>query len=121
MHLLGKLLAVALVIAVSPQIIPGIVVTGFGAALRAALLYGVLFVLIGWLVTVIVALFSIVPGILTFGLFFLLIPLVVNAVLLKATAGLMRSFDIRTWTAALLLSMLLAIVNALFEAGRRAG
>lgn len=116
MHLLAKLVVMTLVIAVSPQIISGIVVTGFGAALRAALLYGLLFVLIGWLVSGLVILLSIVPGILTFGLFFLLIPLIVNAVLLKTTAGLMSSFEIQSWKAALLLSMLLALVNYVFEA-----
>lgn len=121
MQLLAKFLVMTLVIAVSPQLISGIVVNGFGAAVRAALLYSVLFVLIGWLVVVLVALLSIVPGILTFGLFFLLIPLVANAILLKTTAGLMSSFDIRTWKAALLLSMLLAIVNYLFEANRHMG
>jgi putative membrane protein len=121
MRLLAKLIVVTLVIAFSPQVIPGIAVSGFGAALRAAVLYGILFVLIGWLVTGIVFVFSIVPGILTLGLFFLLIPLVVNTVLLKATSGLMRSFDIRSWSAALLLSMLLAIVNYVFETSRRGG
>jgi uncharacterized membrane protein YvlD (DUF360 family) len=115
MHLLLKLLIFAGVIVLSPKIIAGVAVTGFGAALRAALLYGVLFLLIGWLVKGIVTVFSIVPGILTFGLFFLVIPLIANTILLRATASLMRTFEIRTWGAAFLLSALLAIVNYVFE------
>lgn len=115
MHLLLKLLIVAGVIAISPQIVAGIRVNGFGSAVRAAFLYGVLFVLIGWLVRGLLFMFSIVPGILTFGLFFLVIPILANTILLRTTAGLMRSFEIRTWTAALVLSTLLSIVNYLFE------
>ena len=115
MHLLIKLLIFAGVIAISPKLIAGIAVSGFGAALRAALLYGVLFVLIGWLVRLLVTIFSIVPGILTFGLFFLVIPLIANTILLRATAGLMRTFEIRTWTAAFVLSALLSIANYVFE------
>jgi uncharacterized membrane protein YvlD (DUF360 family) len=115
LHLLLKLLIVAGVIALSPKFIAGIAVGGFGAALRAALLYGALFILIGWIVRFFVFVFSIVPGILTFGLFFLVIPLIANTILLRATAGLMRSFEIRSWSAAFVLSALLSLVNYIFE------
>jgi uncharacterized membrane protein YvlD (DUF360 family) len=115
MHLLIKLLIFAGVIVVSPKLIAGISVAGFGAAVRASLLYGVLFVLIGWLVRLVVTIFSIVPGLLTFGLFFLVIPLIANTILLRATAGMMRTFEIRTWSAAFVLSALLSIVNYVFE------
>jgi uncharacterized membrane protein YvlD (DUF360 family) len=115
MHLLLKLLIFAGVIALSPKLVAGVAVAGFGAAVRAALLYGVLFVLIGWFVKGLVAVFSIVPGILTFGLFFLVIPLIANTILLRATAGLMRTFEIRTWGAAFMLSAILSVVNYVFE------
>lgn len=115
MRLLAKLVLVALVIAVSPQLNSDIVVDGVGGALFAAFVYGVLFVLIGWAVWLVVGLFSIVPGILTLGLFFLLVPTIVSAVLLKLTAGLVGSFEIRSWTAAFLLGLALGIVNWLFE------
>ena len=115
MRLLLKLLIVAGVIVLSPRFIAGVSVSGFGAAVRAALLYGVLFVLIGWLVRAVVFFFSIVPGILTFGLFFLVIPLLANTILLRWTAGMMRTFEIRTWGAAFVLSALLSVVNYVFE------
>lgn len=115
MRLLAKLVLVALVIAVSPQLNSDIVVDGVGGALFAAFVYGVLFVLIGWAVWLVVGLFSIVPGILTLGLFFLLVPTIVSTVLLKVTAGLVGSFEIRSWTAAFLLGLALGIVNWLFE------
>ena len=120
MRTLIKLLAMMVVIGLSPQLISGIHVGGFGSALFAAVIYSVLAFAIGWFVRFIVAVLSIVPGILTFGLFFLLIPILANTVLLKLTAGLMTSFSIRTWTAALLLAIALALLDLLLERnGRR--
>jgi uncharacterized membrane protein YvlD (DUF360 family) len=62
-----------------------------------------------------VVVMSIVPGILSFGLFFLLVPWIANAVLLKMTAGMMASFDIGSWSAAFALSFLLSVVNLVFQ------
>ena len=121
MRLLAKLLIVTLVIAVAPQLSDDIVVDGFGTAVWAAFVYGVLFVLIGWLVALVVGVLSIVPGVLTLGLFFLLVPTIVATILLKLTAGLVGAFEIRTWTSAFLLSIVLAVVNWLFEGSRRRG
>lgn len=115
MRLVAKLVIATLVIAVSPELNSDITVDGVGGALLAAFVYGVLFVLVGWAVWLVVGLLSIVPGVLTLGLFFLLVPTLVSAVLLKLTAGLVGSFEIRSWTAALLLGLALGIVNWLFE------
>lgn len=120
MRILARLIVVALVIAVSPQILPGVRVGGFGAALIAALVYGLLFVFIGWLVAAVVAVLSLVPGILTLGLFFLLVPVIANTILLKMTAGMLTSFDIGSWSSAFLLSLILSLVNLVLDpAGRR--
>ena len=115
MRLLMKFVVVAFVIAGSPQFVDSIHVDGGGAAAKAAIVYGLLFVLIGWLVRMFVALLSLVPGLLTFGLFFLLVPLLANTVLLRMTAGLMSGFTITSWWAAFLLSVALSLVNLLFE------
>jgi uncharacterized membrane protein YvlD (DUF360 family) len=119
-RLLAKWVVATLVIAVSPQISPDIVVDGVGGALWAAFVYGVLFVVVGWAVWLVVGLLSIVPGVLTLGLFFLLVPTIVNTVLLKFTAGLVGSFEIRSWTAAFVLGLVLGVVNWLFERAGRA-
>lgn len=122
MRLLAKLVSVTLVIAVSPQLNSDIVVDSVGSAMLAAFVYGVLFVLFGWAVWLVVGLLSLVPGILTLGLFFLIVPTLVSAVLLKFTAGLVGSFEIRSWSAAFLLGLALGVVNWLFErAGKHAG
>jgi uncharacterized membrane protein YvlD (DUF360 family) len=118
MRIVLKLLVMMIVIAFAPNVIGGVRVDGMSSALVAAAVYGVLAVLIGWLVRLVVTVLSIVPGVLTFGLFFLLVPIIANAVLLKMTSGMLASFEIRTWTAAFLLAIVLGLVNALFDRAR---
>jgi uncharacterized membrane protein YvlD (DUF360 family) len=113
--LLAKLCAVTLVIAISPQLFASIRVGGWTSALAAALLYGLLFVAVGWLIRLVVTLLSIVPGILTFGLFFFLVPAFANAVLLKLTAGMLSSFDVGSWTAAFALGLLISVANLVVD------
>ena len=115
MKLFAKLCAVTLVIAVSPQLFASIRVDGWMSALVAALLYGLLFVAVGWLIRLVVTLLSIVPGILTFGLFFFLVPAFANAVLLKLTAGMLSSFDVGSWGAAFMLGLLISVANLVVD------
>jgi putative membrane protein len=115
MRLLLKWLAVTAVIFFSPQVTSSISVGSFSSALWAAFVYGVLFVLIGWLIRFVVTVLAIVPGILTLGLFFLLVPLIANAALLKLTAGLLGAFEVRTWSAAFGLSLVISVIGFLFE------
>ena len=118
MRLVIRLLVMMVVIAFAPRVIDDVRVGGMTSALIAAAVYALLAVLIGWLVRFVVAVLSIVPGVLTFGLFFLLVPIIANAVLLKLTSGLLASFEIRSWTAAFLLAIVLSLVNAVFDRGR---
>jgi putative membrane protein len=119
LRLFARLSIVTLVIAASPQLISDIKVDSLGSALLAAAVYGVLFVVIGWLIRIGVVLLSIVPGLLTLGLFFLLVPVIANAILLKLTARMLSSFDIGSWRAAFLLSFALSVVNLLLDPKRR--
>jgi putative membrane protein len=119
MRMVLRLLAMMIVIAISPQVISGIHVDGLGSALIAAVLYSLLVFAIGWFVRFVVALLSIVPGILTLGLFFLLIPILASTVLLKLTAGAMTSFTIDSWFAAFLLSAALHVLDLLLERPKR--
>ena len=115
MRLLLKWLLVTVVIALSPRLSSDIHVDDFGSALWAAFVYGLLFVLIGWLIRFVVTLLSIVPGILTLGLFFVLVPIISNAVLLKLTARMLGSFDVTSWTAAFLLSLAVTLLGLLVD------
>lgn len=100
-----RVLAITFVIAMSPRVLDGVRVDGYAAALTAAVVYVLLSMGIGWLVRLPVAALSILPGLLTLGLFFLLVPIIANAIMLKLTAWVLSSFDIETWFAAFLLSL----------------
>ena len=119
MRMLLKWLLVTAVIAVSPRISSDIHVDDFGSALWAAFVYGVLFVMIGWLVRLVVAVVSLVPGILTLGLFFVLVPVISNAILLKLTARMLGSFDVSSWTAAFVLSLTITVLGLIVDPQRR--
>jgi uncharacterized membrane protein YvlD (DUF360 family) len=110
-----RVLAIALVIALSPRVLGGVRVGGYTAALIAAVVYIVLDAAIGWLVRIPVAVLSILPGVLTLGLFFFLVPIIANAIILKLTAYVLSTFDLQTWTAAFLLSIGLRVLDALID------
>ena len=118
-RLLAKLLTVTLVIAVAPQVIDGITVDGIGAAAWAAVVYGFLTLVVGWLVSLVFWGLSIVPGVLTLGLFFLIVPTLVHTVLLKWTAGLVDSFHIASWGDAFWLGLLLGLSGFFFDRKKR--
>jgi uncharacterized membrane protein YvlD (DUF360 family) len=103
---LVQLIVVAVVIAAGSMYIPGVHVRGWAAASVASVVYAILAVLVGWLIWGAIALVTLPLTILTLGAFRFVIPWLVNAVLLRLSAGLMPSFDIDDWRTALVLSFL---------------
>jgi uncharacterized membrane protein YvlD (DUF360 family) len=110
-----RVFAIAVVIALSPRVLDGVRVADYAAALIAAVVYVLLDVAIGWLIRIPVAVVSILPGLLTLGLFFFLVPIIANAIILKLAASVLGSFDLRTWTAAFLLSVGLRLLDAFID------
>ncbi len=107
--MLVPLVVYSLLALAAPQIFPGVKVrTGF-AALMVALVFGVLNVAIGWLVTTLVAVISLPAIVLTGGIFKLLIPTLVNGVLLKMTDGILKDFEIKGWMPAFGMGLLFAV------------
>lgn len=89
-HLLVSWLVLSLIMLLTAALLPGFRLRGFGGALVVAALFGVLNVLIGWLLFVVI-------GVGTLGIGFLLAfvtRLVVDAILLKAVDGLSKSLEI---------------------------
>ena len=98
---------------VSPRLIPGVKVRGIGAALLVALVFGLLNLLIGWLLTSVITLLSLPFVILSLGLFRLVIPTIIFAVLLKITDALLESFELKGWWPALAMGFLFSVGNFL--------
>jgi len=57
----------------------------------------------------------IVPALLTLGLLFLILPLIVNTILLWLTDKLIKAFEIETFGALLASSAVITVVNAVFH------
>jgi len=103
MRLLLRWLISAVSLLIVAKVISGFVVHSFVAALLAAIVIGFVNATLGLLVKIMTFPLSL----LTFGLFLLL----VNAVMLKVAAWLTPGFEVRTWTAAILGSILLSLVS----------
>lgn len=93
----------AVLLLVVAHLVPGFQVTGFGAALIAALVIGLVNGTLGFLLKIL----TFPLTLLTFGLFLL----VVNALMLMLASNLVRGFDVAGFLPALLGAVLLALLN----------
>ena len=107
MHFLLHWLLSALSLMIVAHVVPGFRVAGFGTALIAAVVIGLVNATIGTLLRLI----TLPLTVLTFGLFWF----VVNALLLWMAAGLVPGFALAGFGAALLGSIILTLVNALLR------
>lgn len=83
--LLVKWAAVSALFVVAAAAVPAIKVNRWTAALGAAMVYGVINVLLGWPLKFLGGLILFLPNLLTFGLTGLLASVVINMIVLKAT------------------------------------
>jgi putative membrane protein len=100
---IGIWIVCSIAIYIMAVITPGIRLKSFGSAMKASLVLGFMNMTIRP-----VLLFLTLPmNILTLGFF----TVVVNAIVLRIVAGLMKSFDINGWLPAILGAIILAIVQ----------
>lgn len=100
-------LVAALALIVTAMLVPGFIIRGFSGALIAAVIVGLVNILI-WPVLF----FLTLPiNILTLGLF----TFVVNAATLKIAAAITPRFEIEGWFSAIIGSIVLTLVNLLFR------
>lgn len=107
--MLIKFLIFTAIAAVSPQILPGVKIKGMGAAAAVALIFGLLNLFFGWLLGLAAKVVSLPLACLTFGLFWLLIPTIVNAVLLRITDAFLDPFELDGWWPALGMGLLFGL------------
>jgi putative membrane protein len=93
----------ALALLVTAKMVPGFHVRSIGVALVAVIIIGLLNVTLGFLLKLI----TLPLGILTLGLFFL----VINAFILKLASHVMPGFWVDTWIAALIGALVLALLQ----------
>ncbi len=95
--------------AIAPQIFPGIKIKSMGTAALIAVVFGVFNFLFGWFLTFLVGLVSLPLIIVSVGLFILLIPTLVNAILLKLTDALLEDFELSGWWPAIGMGLLFSL------------
>jgi putative membrane protein len=102
-RLLVHLIVSALLLLLVSQFVTGIQINGFGSALLAALVLGV----VNFLVRPILILITLPVTILTLGLFLI----VVNALMLELTSALVPGFVVANFVAALVAAVLIGLFN----------
>src|SRR5580698_8819505 len=107
-RLLVHLIVTALLLLLISRIVDGIHVDGFGYALLAALVLGI----VNFLVRPILILITLPVTILTLGLFLI----VVNALMLMLTGALVSEFRISSFGSALVAAVLLGLFNLVVSA-----
>jgi putative membrane protein len=103
MGLIIRILISAVAVYIASQVIPGIVVSGFGAALVVAIVLG----LLNAFLKPILVILTIPITIITLGLFYL----VINVIMVYLAAYLVDGFAVSGFIAALLFSFLVSIVT----------
>lgn len=106
MSVLIRWFIASLAIIISAYLLPGVHVKNFLAALAAALVLG----LLNLIVKPILVLFTLPINILTLGLF----TLVINAAIIKLATLVVPGFTVDTWGWAILFGVVLALINMLF-------
>jgi putative membrane protein len=96
----------AIALLIVSRIVPGFQVASLGAALIAVIVIGLLNATLGFFLKII----TLPLGILTLGLFFL----VINAFILKLASGVVPGFAVKTFAAAIVGAIVLALLQMLF-------
>ncbi len=97
----------ALLLLAVARIVPGFIITGFGTALIAALVIGLVNATLGLLLKVLTFPLSLI----TFGLFLF----VINALMLELAAKLVSGFYVRGFWPAFYAAVLLAVLNMILR------
>jgi putative membrane protein len=109
MRILLHLALLTVTVLLSARYIAGVRIKSTPAAIGVALVFSVLNWLLGGLIKVLLFL----PAILTLGLLFLVLPLIVNVILLWVTDKLLHVFEIENAKALWLMAILVTVANGL--------
>lgn len=107
MRLLLRWLISTVALLVVARFVPGFVVHGFGAALLAALVLGLVNATLGLVLKVLTLPLTFI----TFGLFLI----VVNACMLKVAAAVTPGFEVASWKAAFIGAICVSVISGLLH------
>lgn len=107
MRLLVNWLLSTIALLIVARVVPGFYISGFGAALIAALVIGLINATVGWFLKII----TFPLTVLTLGIFWI----VVNAIMLKLATWFVSGFRIDGFWAAFIGAIVLSLVNMLLR------
>lgn len=112
MHALLHVTILAATILVLTRLLPTVRIRSAGTAVLVAVVFSLLNFFLGWFLRALLF----VPAVLTLGLLFLFVPLIVNAVLLWLTDKILASFEIANARSLFVCAAVITLVNAIFYA-----
>ena len=104
MNFIIELLVNAGVLFLLAAALPSVNIKSYGTAIGVALVVGILNATIGWLM-------RLPLNLITLGLLSFVVRLVVTAVIIKIADKLFSGFEVKTWTAAFILAVCIAIAG----------
>jgi len=102
----------AATILILARLLPSVRIKSVGTSVVVAIVFSVLNFFVGWFIRALLF----VPAVLTLGLLFLFVPLIVNTVLLWVTDKLLASFEIQNTRSLLICAAVITVVNGIFYA-----
>src|SRR5579863_9163525 len=111
MYVLLHLAVLAATVLVLSRVVPGVRIRTAGTAVLVAVVFSLLNFFLGWVVRVVLF----IPALLTLGILFIFMSLIVNAVMLWLTDKVLASFEISTRKALLVSSVAITLVNSAFH------
>jgi putative membrane protein len=93
------------------KLLPGVRVNNWRGAAMVAVVFGLLNLVVGWLVKAALAALLFLPAILTLGLAWLAVPFLANALLLWITDKLLDAFELRDGKALLISAAFITAAN----------
>jgi putative membrane protein len=110
-HLVLHLVVLTATVLLLARFLPSVRVKSVGAAILVAVVFSLLNFFLGWFIRAVLF----VPAVLTLGLLFLFVPLIVNTVMLWLTDKLIRTFAIETMGGLLTSAAVITAVNWLLQ------
>ena len=107
MNIILELLLDALVLLLAARVMTTIKISSYGTAIAVALVIGILNATIGFLL-------RLPLNIVTLGLLSFFVRLFVTAVVIKITDKFFKGFEVRNFTAAIILACIMALAGTLF-------
>jgi putative membrane protein len=118
-HLLVHFAVLTGTVLLLAKLMPGVRINNTKGAAMVALVFGVLNLLVGWLVVIALKALLFLPAIITLGLAWALVPFLANAALLWVTDKLLDAFELRDGKALLVSAGAITLVNVLLHSGLR--